>query len=151
MIILKAVVQFLWLFMEVFMWDTNWFDEISCFDAAGFWKVKYNVNNSLIENLAPRLTKQVCVNFASIIHFRYYSQGYVVCEVEYRRVSNVETSNGKPVGGWPLAHIDILLALAKLEDLVLDGSLQVRLDLSRSIFMGHSAGFSLFHIDRNSQ
>jgi acetyl esterase/lipase len=54
--------------------------------------------------------------------------GYAVWNVEYRRV-------GDPGGGWPGSFEDVQAALATLAALN-----NARLDLSRLVFAGHSAG-----------
>lgn len=54
--------------------------------------------------------------------------GYAVWNIEYRRV-------GDPGGGWPGSFEDVQAALAKLA-----GTDHARVDLSRLVFAGHSAG-----------
>ncbi len=60
----------------------------------GFWKPEYSVDNALVDNLQPFLSKR----------------GYGVCMVEYRRISH-------PGGGWPGTNDDILNSLRKLVEL----------------------------------
>ena len=54
--------------------------------------------------------------------------GYAVWNIEYRRV-------GDPGGGWPGSFEDVMAALTMLAGLD-----DVRIDLSRLVFAGHSAG-----------
>lgn len=116
----------------------------------GFWKFKYNIDNSAIDLLPS--------------HF--LSQGYAVCEIEYRRVHDREEkcfpssdahvientsdrsqSSGSNRGGWPYTHLDILSALTRLSDWANNMNISnienKVIDLSRSVLIGHSAGGNL--------
>ncbi len=107
----------------------------------GFWKQMYELDNSLIDTVAP-----FCV-----------SNGFVSCEVEYRR-GRASVDGG--AGGWPTTNNDIISALTKLHEFSLSEHckvivnthslavkwcintryMQVKMDMSRVVILGHSAG-----------
>jgi acetyl esterase/lipase len=93
----------------------------------GFWKSKYGIHNSAIDNLAPYLVNE---RMATV-------------ELEYRRVSP-DNSLGEDEGGWERTKDDILVALNKLNSIASSGLHQVyKLDMTRVVFIGHSAGGQL--------
>ena len=92
----------------------------------GFWKKKYGIDNSAIEGIAPYLV----------------NKGFAAFEVEYRRVSAVPHDvAGEDEGGYGRTNEDILGALeciSLLSKRRWNGGL--KLDVSRAVFIGHSAG-----------
>ena len=82
----------------------------------GFWKQQYNIDGALIDTLAPF----------------FASEGFVACELEYRRG---RLDGG--TGGWPITNEDINSALFKLHDYSLSNSF---VDINKVIILGHSAG-----------
>jgi acetyl esterase/lipase len=99
----------------------------------GFWKSKYSVTNSCVDNLP---------NF-------FMSAGIAVCVVEYRRV---HAEDPEDEGGWPETGEDILLALQRLHVEIIRLNQEVEdhsttrralIDLDRIVLLGHSAGGQL--------
>lgn len=84
----------------------------------GFWKEKYHIDNSCIDNLIPFF-----LNF-----------GIIVCTIEYRRVGGN--------GGFPMTNNDIISALTMLNDQLCKSNL-LKFDQSRISILGHSAGGTL--------
>jgi acetyl esterase/lipase len=106
----------------------------------GFWKKKYGIDNSAIERIAPYLA----------------SRGFASFEVEYRRLSPSARaaaaeeweggllpggSETEDEGGYGRTNEDILAALECIASLCRrrwnDG---FKLDISRAVLIGHSAG-----------
>ena len=81
----------------------------------GFWKEKYGVDNSAIDSLCPF----------------FAARGFAVCEVEYRRREHEG-------GGFPGTNLDCVSALRHLHELSQQAG--SRLDTSRLVLLGHSAG-----------
>jgi acetyl esterase/lipase len=77
----------------------------------GYWQAIYNLTHA----------GHLCVDLAA--------HGIATWNVEYRRI-------GDPGGGWPAPLDDVLLALEHLTS----QAAAYRLDLSRLVVMGHSAG-----------
>lgn len=82
----------------------------------GFWKQQYNIDGALIDTLAPF----------------FASNGYVACEIEYRR-GRLDGGSG----GWPVTNQDLNLALIKLHEYSLTHTV---VDIERVAILGHSAG-----------
>jgi len=90
----------------------------------GFWMQGYSLDNALIDSVAP-----------------YFVQhGFVACEVEYRR-GNHKVDGGR--GGWPRTNEDISNALIKLHSISVDNDTEAKMDFTRVIVLGHSAGGTL--------
>lgn len=99
----------------------------------GFWKSKYSVSNSCVDNL-PKF---------------FMSAGIAVCVVEYRRV---HAEDPEDEGGWPETGEDIVLALQRLHIEILHLNQEVEdhsttrralIDMNRIALLGHSAGGQL--------
>ena len=107
----------------------------------GFWRECYTLDNSLIDSLIPYLL----------------AQEYVVCMMEYRRVSD---SGNKGIcsclfrrnyseGGYPDTNFDMINALNALYDII--GALNHSsghtesplIDIHKTTLIGHSAGGTL--------
>jgi len=80
----------------------------------GFWKAKYGLDNSCIDSLRPF----------------FLAHGYAVCEVEYRRREHEG-------GGFPGTNQDCLHAMEELHRIATESG---RMNLSRIVLLGHSAG-----------
>eukprot|EP01031_Cornospumella_fuschlensis_P028158 gene28158-34000_t len=85
----------------------------------GYWKQKYNLNNSLIDGL---------VGF-------FLQEGFAVVHAEYRRGNQQDGG----AGGWPETNDDIYAILVSLYYL----APQRNLDIERVMILGHSAGGTL--------
>ena len=81
----------------------------------GFWKEKYGLDNAAIETLCPY----------------FVNQGYVVCEVEYRRREHIG-------GGFPGTNVDCVEALVMLSGHSREGLNFC--DMDKTVYIGHSAG-----------
>lgn len=78
----------------------------------GFWQSAYD-----LEHTGP-----LCADLTE--------RGIVTCNLEYRRIGN-------PGGGWPGTFQDVSLASYKIPEIL---KLDPRVDLTRTMVMGHSAG-----------
>jgi acetyl esterase/lipase len=78
----------------------------------GFWQSAYDLEH----------TRLLCADLTG--------RGIVTCNLEYRRIGN-------PGGGWPGTFQDISLASYKIPEIL---SSDLRVDMTRSAVMGHSAG-----------
>ncbi len=90
----------------------------------GFWKQQYNIDNGLLDKVAPSLC----------------DHGFAVVLLEYRR-GRPELDGGR--GGWPNSNLDVALALQKLDSLVHssdEGKYKTLLNLNKVVLIGHSAG-----------
>lgn len=83
----------------------------------------FHLGNALIDTIAPFVV----------------SQGFVACEIEYRRGNHV-IDEGR--GGWPRTNRDISKALIKLHSLATGEAdvCEAKMDMSRVVILGHSAG-----------
>jgi acetyl esterase/lipase len=79
----------------------------------GFWRAKFDRHHAA----------DLCEGFAA--------EGYVVANIEYRRVGNG--------GGFPATFLDVALALDVLPNLI-TARAPGRADLDRIAYVGHSAG-----------
>jgi acetyl esterase/lipase len=65
--------------------------------------------------------------------------GYAVAAIEYRRTTTDSAAPDDTKGGWPATFDDVAAALDALPDLV-DDATHGRVDTSRIVLVGHSAG-----------
>ena len=78
----------------------------------GFWRARYS----------RKLMRPLCRDLAG--------RGWIAWNVEYRRLGRLSG------GGWPTTFADIAAAIDHLAEIRTDA----RLDLSRVVAIGHSAG-----------
>lgn len=85
----------------------------------GYWRHKYNIDNSLVDKLSSLIT----------------TNGYHSYVIEYRRVNPDEPLVSD--GGWPNSNQDIIAALQFLYS---QTSLESIVDYNKVVVIGHSAG-----------
>ena len=110
----------------------------------GFWRECYTLDNALIDTLIPFLL----------------AKEYIVCMMEYRRVSDVNDTGYKGIcsclfsdnhnkGGYPNTNMDIINSLNALYDIITNINSKIidakkpLININKSTLIGHSAGGTL--------